>query len=168
MQKPVWETPEEIDMALAKRVREIRKRRGISQKLLSERCGVSYGSIKRFETTGLISFLSLTKIMTENNKTDMENMFCRACFNVFAHNRDDHAKNFTFLYDPETDRWHLSPAYDMTYSSTYYGEHTTSVDGNGKNPGEKELLAVGIKAGMEKEKCRAVIAEIQKKVREDL
>lgn len=65
MQKLVWETPEEIDLALAKRVREIRKRRGISQKLLSERCGVSYGSIKRFETTGLISFLSLTKIAAE-------------------------------------------------------------------------------------------------------
>lgn len=112
--------------------------------------------------------MKLTKIMTENNKADMENMFRRACFNVFAHNRDDHAKNFTFLYDPETDRWHLSPAYDMTYSSTYYGEHTTSVDGNGKNPGEKELLAVGIKAGIEKEKCGAVIAEIQKKVHEDL
>lgn len=58
--------------------------------------------------------MKLTKIMTENNKADMENMFRRACFNVFAHNRDDHAKNFTFLYDPETDRWHLSPAYDMT------------------------------------------------------
>lgn len=42
------------------------------------------------------------------------------------------------------------------------------MDGNGKNPGEKELFAVGIKAGIEKEKCGAVIAEIQKKVREDL
>ena len=112
--------------------------------------------------------MKLTKIMTENNKADMENMFRRACFNVFAHNRDDHAKNFAYLYQPETDSWHLSPAYDMTYSSTYYGEHTTSVDGNGKNPGEKELLAVGTKAGIEKENCRAVIAEIQKKVHEDL
>lgn len=65
MHRLVWETPEEIDLALAKRVSGIRKRRGISQKELSERCGVSYGSIKRFETTGLISFLSLTKIAME-------------------------------------------------------------------------------------------------------
>lgn len=62
MRKLVWETPEEIDLALAKRVRIIRKRRGITQKKLGECCGVSYGSIKRFETTGQISFLSLTKI----------------------------------------------------------------------------------------------------------
>ena len=57
-----WETAEEIDAALAGRVRNIRRRKKISQKELSECCGVSYGSIKRFETTGQISLLSLTKI----------------------------------------------------------------------------------------------------------
>lgn len=62
---------------------------------------------------------------------------------VFAHNRDDHSKNFTYLYDESADSWRLSPAYDLTYSNTYYGEHTTTVDGNGRNPGKKELLAVG-------------------------
>lgn len=66
------------------------------------------------------------------------------------HNRDDHSKNFTYLYDEEKDQWRLSPAYDLTYSNTYYGEHTTTVDGNGKDPGRKELLAVGITAGMKK------------------
>ena len=34
-------------------------------------------------------------------------MFRRMCFNVFAHNRDDHVKNFTFLYHKETDSWGL-------------------------------------------------------------
>ena len=68
----------------------------------------------------------------------MREMFRRMCFNVFAHNRDDHSKNFTYLYDDEKDRWSLSPAYDLTYSNTYYGEHTTTVDGNGRNPGRKE------------------------------
>ena len=58
----VWETAEELDQKLADRVRNIRKRRSISQKKLADRSGVSYGSIKRFETTGQISLLSLTKI----------------------------------------------------------------------------------------------------------
>jgi len=58
----VWETAEEIDMALAKRVRQIRKRRNISQEKLAQISGVSFGSVKRFETTGQISLLSLTKI----------------------------------------------------------------------------------------------------------
>lgn len=59
----VWETAEELDQKLAGRVRNIRKRRSISQKKLADMSGVSYGSIKRFETTGQISLLSLTKIV---------------------------------------------------------------------------------------------------------
>ena len=59
MQQLVWETAEELDQKLAQRVRNIRKRRSISQEKLAS---VSYGSIKRFETTGMISLLSLTKI----------------------------------------------------------------------------------------------------------
>ncbi len=58
----VWETPEEMDRQLAKRVRAIRRRRAISQEELSRLSGVSFGSVKRFETTGMISLLSLTKI----------------------------------------------------------------------------------------------------------
>ena len=48
----VWETPEEINLALAKRLSRIRKRRNLSQVQLSEKSNVSYGSIKRFETSG--------------------------------------------------------------------------------------------------------------------
>lgn len=57
-----WETAEEITKNLAQRVRGIRKRRKISQEALSEKSGVSYGTLKRFESTGMISLLSLTKI----------------------------------------------------------------------------------------------------------
>ena len=84
--------------------------------------------------------MKLTKILTNNNEMDLENMFRRMCFNVFAHNRDDHSKNFTFLYDEENDSWRLSPAYDLTYSNTYYGEHTTSVDGNDVIREKKKFL----------------------------
>ena len=57
-----WETAEEMDKKLAERFAKVRKRRKISQKELSERSGVSFGSIKRFETTGQISLISLTKL----------------------------------------------------------------------------------------------------------
>lgn len=55
-------TPGEIDQQIAARIRDIRKRRKISQKKLSEKSGVSLGSVKRFEQSGEISLLSLTKI----------------------------------------------------------------------------------------------------------
>ena len=114
------------------------------------------------------SLMKLTKILTKDHYADVESMFRRMCFNVFAHNRDDHSKNFTYLYDEEKDQWRLSPAYDLTYSNTYYGEHTTTVDGNGKDPGRKELLAVGTTAGMKKNRCIEIIDEIEKCVGEML
>ena len=110
------------------------------------------------------SLMKLTKIITNDNKEDIENMYRRMCFNVFAHNRDDHSKNFTFLYDDINDSWRLSPAYDLTFSNTYYGEHTTMVDGNGRNPGMKELVNVGVQAGMNRDICLGVAEKIKKLV----
>ncbi len=62
MEEYIWETAEEMDEKLAQRVKRIRKRKSISQEQLSQMSGVSFGSVKRFETTGKISLLSLTKI----------------------------------------------------------------------------------------------------------
>ena len=62
MEQFIWETAEELDQKLARRVRNIRKRRSISQEKLAQMSGVSYGSIKRFEASGQISLISLTKI----------------------------------------------------------------------------------------------------------
>lgn len=114
------------------------------------------------------TLMKLTKILTRDNTSELENMYRRMCFNVFAHNRDDHAKNFSFIYIEEEDMWHLSPAYDLTYSNTYYGEHTTSVDGNGRNPGEKEILNVGIQAGITKQRCIEIMEDIKQTVVLDL
>ena len=71
-----WETAEEMDEALALRLKNIRKRRGLSQQQLSERSGVSYGSLKRFESTGQISLLSLTKLaIALNCAEDIRKLF---------------------------------------------------------------------------------------------
>ena len=76
MEQFIWETPEELDQKLAQRVRKIRKRRSITQEKLASISGVSYGSIKRFETTGQISLLSLTKIaIALDLADDLRNIF---------------------------------------------------------------------------------------------
>lgn len=62
MEALVWETAEELDQKIAERFRRIRRRRSISQQKMAEMSGVSYGSIKRFESTGQISLLSLTRL----------------------------------------------------------------------------------------------------------
>lgn len=55
-------TPGEIQEIIAGRLRQIRRKRKISQKKLSELSGVSLGSVKRFEQSGEIAFLALIKI----------------------------------------------------------------------------------------------------------
>lgn len=109
------------------------------------------------------TLMKLTRILSRSNAEDTAQMYRRMCFNVFAHNRDDHAKNFSWLYNSAQDCWHPSPAYDLTWSTTYYGEHATTVDGNGKNPGMQELLAVGKAAGMKAKTCRDIAEEIREK-----
>ena len=86
----------------------------------------------------------------------------------FVGHRDDHSKNFSFLYDAATDLWRLSPAYDLTFSSTYYGEHTTTVDGNGRNPNKKELVQVGTAAGIPQKTCISIAEEIEQIVHDML
>ena len=70
MRKMVWETSDEINLEVAKNARKIRKRLKWSQEELSRRSGVSLGSLKRFESTGNISFLSLTKIAVALDAVD--------------------------------------------------------------------------------------------------
>ena len=92
--------------------------------------------------------LTLTGQLTKDIR-EVEKMYRLAVFNVLAHNRDDHAKNFSFLMD-DTGEWKLSPAYDLTFSNGPGGEQSTMVMGEGRNPGEKQLIKLGLEAGLSK------------------
>ena len=55
-------TPKELSLLIAANVRKRRKGQKLSMQDLSDKSGVSYGSIKRFESIGEISLTSLLKI----------------------------------------------------------------------------------------------------------
>ncbi len=55
-------TSSEYGNEIAARARSLRLQRNIRQVTLAERSGVSLASVKRFESTGQISFSSLLKI----------------------------------------------------------------------------------------------------------
>lgn len=75
---------------------------------------------------------------------EVSKIFRLAVFNVLSHNRDDHSKNFSF-YLNENNQWKLAPAYDLTFSNGPGGEHSTTVDGEGKKPSKKHLMALAHK-----------------------
>lgn len=109
------------------------------------------------------TYMKLIRMLTRDNDKDKEQMYRVMCFNILTHNRDDHAKNFSFLYTDD-DGWRLAPAYDLTYSDTYWGEQTTSVCGKGKDISEKELIKVGTEAGLTKASCIEYLNQIHDKI----
>lgn len=111
--------------------------------------------------------MKLTLKLT-NSFEEVEKMFRLMCFNIFAHNRDDHSKNFSFIYDEELKKWKLSPAYDLTFSYSIGGEHATTVNGNGRNPDMKDILKVAENIGMKYENAKKNAEEIKKIVSKDL
>lgn len=148
-------------------------------KLVTSKLGNKYFLIKRFDRNGdkrihMISaaallevdfrapsldyndLIKLTRILTKNDE-DVIEMYKRMVFNVLIDNQDDHAKNFSFLYDDTNKMYRLSPAYDITPGKTYYGEHTTSVNGKGKNITDEDMLKVAINNKIDLDTAKNII-----------
>ena len=104
--------------------------------------------------------MKLTFMLTKSMK-ECEKLYRLMCFNVFAHNRDDHSKNFSYIYKQSEKRWVLSPAYDLTYSNSFGGEHATTVAGNGVNPGMTEIISVAQNIGLNVEKAKKTASDIK-------
>lgn len=109
-----------------------------------------------------LDLLKLTLILTKNDDDVLE-MYRRMVFNVIFENQDDHGKNFSYLYDENIKMYKLAPAYDLTKSYTYYGEHTTSVNGKGKDIDENDMILVAKKVGIKKEVAKSIIDKIKSK-----
>ncbi|MBR5620340.1 MAG: HipA domain-containing protein, partial [Clostridia bacterium] len=107
------------------------------------------------------SLMSLTWQLTKQ-ADDLKKLFTLMCFNVFAHNRDDHSNNFSFLCD--NGNWRLAPAYDLTYSNSIGGEHATTVAGEGRKPDITDILKVAKKAGMKESHARQIAERVQETV----
>ncbi len=108
------------------------------------------------------TLMKLTLELTRNYQ-DIEQLFRLMCFNVFANNRDDHSKNFSFLFDDIKKEWHLSPAYDLTYSFSFNGEHATTINGEGKNPTLDDILVVAKNIGLKEKFAKDIASDIQEK-----
>lgn len=106
--------------------------------------------------------MKLTLELTKNYQ-DIEQLYRLMCFNVYAHNRDDHSKNFSFLYDENKKEWHLSPAYDLTYSASFNGEHATTINGEGKNPTFNDILTVAKNIGIKEKQAKEIALDIKEK-----
>ncbi|SEO83962.1 serine/threonine-protein kinase HipA [Mucilaginibacter gossypiicola] len=106
--------------------------------------------------------LNLTGALTKDIR-EVEKMYRLAVFNVLAHNRDDHAKNFSFLMD-ENGTWKLAPAYDLTFSSGPNGEQSTMVMGEGRSPKISHLIKLGQETKLSKKLIDEIIDQTESSI----
>ena len=98
-----------------------------------------------------------------NSMEEVKKMYRLMVFNVLAHNRDDHGKNFSYIYDEMEKRYKLSPAYDLTYSFSINHEHATTINGKGRDISVDDMLDVAKKSDVDIRFAKNVIKEIQEK-----
>lgn len=112
----------------------------------------------RSQSIDYTNLLALTGYLTQD-PAQVEQMFRRMVFNIVCDNKDDHAKNFSFLC--ENGKWSLAPAYDITYSPKgTNGEHATSVKYSG-NPSFEDIISAGTGIRISKKRCIEIIDEIE-------
>lgn len=112
----------------------------------------------RTQSIDYANLLALTGYLTQD-PAQVEQMFRRMVFNIVCINKDDHAKNFSFLC--ENGQWELAPAYDITYSPEgTRGEHATSVKYSG-NPSLEDVISVGTGIHISRKRCLEIIEEIE-------
>ena len=110
------------------------------------------------------TYFKLVNVLTRENLMDKEQLYRVMCFNALTHNRDDHTKNFSFVYTEETG-WRLAPAYDLTCSDTYWGEHTTSINEKGKDFAKEDFIKTGTGAGLASAFCNQCFNEINERTK---
>ena len=104
--------------------------------------------------------LRVTLALTRNIQ-DAEKAYALACFNVLAHNRDDHVKNFSFLLNARNE-WIFAPAYDLVFSYGPGGEQSMLVMGEGRNPGTAQLQTLGKQHGIKN--APEILAKVERAV----
>lgn len=114
----------------------------------------------RLPSLDYTELIKATRALTRN-ENEVEKMFRLMVFNVLIGNKDDHAKNFSFIYT--NNQWQCSPAYDILPSNGIGGEHTTSVAGNGK-PQLNDLIRVAEQTSIPKTKAAQIIEEVRSAV----
>lgn len=117
-------------------------------------CGLLHSDF-RTPSLDYEDLIALTGMLTRDVR-EVEKLYKQAVFNVLAHNRDDHSKNFSYLMDRQG-QWKLSPAYDLTFSSGPRGEQSTMVMGEGHNPNTEHLVKLAEEANIKNSRACEII-----------
>lgn len=94
---------------------------------------------------------------------EIEQLFRRMVFNIFARNQDDHVKNISFLMD-QKGIWRLSPAYDVTYAyeptNYWLSKHQMSMNGKRDSFVVYDFYKCGKSMNISKRRIEKILDEV--------
>ena len=93
---------------------------------------------------------------------EMWKIYRLMCFNYLIGNKDDHAKNFDFIY--RDGEWRFAPAFDLLPGDGMNGYHTTSIN-DSIEPTQADLIAVAANAGLDKDEAETVFEKIEQTIK---
>ena len=96
--------------------------------------------------------------MLTHNVAELWKVYRLMVFNYLIGNKDDHAKNFAFIY--RDGDWRFAPAYDLLPSDGINGYRTTSINDR-IEPSKEDLFAVAVKAGLDKREAVGIFEKMQ-------
>lgn len=114
----------------------------------------------RIPSCDYAQLLQAVSLLTRHHG-DVLGAFRQMVFNILAHNRDDHVKNFAFLFDDVGLQWRLSPAYDLSWSAGPGGEHTMTIAGEGKSPAMGHIQTLAQQAGISHHEGAEIMEQVQ-------
>ena len=112
-----------------------------------------------------IDYLHIFKVaaLLTGSTEELWKIYRLMVFNYLIGNKDDHSKNFAFIYDD--DQWKFAPAFDLLPSSGFNGFHTTTINDN-VAPTERDLLDVAVNSGLDKNQARSIYKSIKEIIRQ--
>lgn len=110
----------------------------------------------RYPSLDYLQLAQATIALTKDQR-QLAALLRQMVFNVLIANKDDHSKNFSFLYRNQT--WELSPAYDILRSEGFGGEHATSVNGAGM-PKRSDFFELSNKLNFPKKEMTKIVDEV--------
>lgn len=119
-----------------------------------------------YNTPGVYSYEQAWSVMNQIGlgQADADQLFRRMIFNIYARNQDDHVKNFSFLMGKDG-RWHLAPAYDITYANNaanrWLAHHQMTVNGKTDGFTPEDLLACGRQMNLSRSRILRIIEDVR-------
>ena len=100
--------------------------------------------------------------MLTHSINEMWKIYRLMVFNYLIGNKDDHAKNFAFIY--RDGDWHFAPAYDILPSEGFNGYHTTTFNDR-TEPTDNGLIDLAVNVGLNRKQASEILGLIRDEVK---